>query len=174
MKGGWLVLAKESGGIKHAGHTVWLLSFFTRDCGLWVGNANGVLSRRRLCSGPWSTGLEFCMFPVGRVSGLSIIPCSPRAVYWTDPRAGWAAWHLVATWEESITPACELWGVLNMKATQRTDSFVQSFLCLSFQCIFSIIFEVNSPCSYKDELNKKDEAFLCHHFGLECQSWERS
>lgn len=114
------------------------------------------------------------MFPVGRISGLSIMPCSPRAVCWTDPRAGRAAWRLVATWEESIIPACELWGVLNMKATQRTGSFVQSFLCLSFECIFSIIFEVNSPCGYKDELNKKDEAFLCHHLGLECQSWERS
>lgn len=70
------------------------------------------------------------------------------------------------------TPECELWDVPNVKAANR-DSFVQSFLCLYFQCIFSIIFRVNSPCSCKDELNEKDEAFLYHHFALEYQSWKR-
>lgn len=34
------------------------------------------------------------------------------------------------------------------------DGFVQAFLCLSFQCILSTIFEVDSSCSYKDELTR--------------------
>ena len=43
--------------------------------------------------------------------------------------------------------------------TKTGDNFVEAFLCQSFQCILCIIFEVNSPCSYNNELRTR-------HFGV--------